>query len=162
MLTLLRLFPREVAAHRRAALLVSAIGEVLAGHADDAAFLDPQVSVSDEIPFLHEFFVAVKQYSAWSTVFGNCSGDQLALESQLVINGSCADHDLGTRLHQLGIGETSSVPGVESCTRGFSCHGAKEACNCHALSVRSSLLRGSEEKGIRDLAPEICAPSLKP
>ena len=58
----------------------------MAGHADHAAFQDPQVSVSDEIPFLHEFFVAVKQYPAWSTVFGNCSGDQLALESQLVIN----------------------------------------------------------------------------
>ena len=162
MLTLLRLFPRKVVAHRRAAVLVSPIGEVLAGHASHTAFPDLQVSVIDEIPFLHEFFVEVQQFSACSMVFGNCSGDQLALESQLVINGSCADHDLGTRLHQLGIGETSSVPGVESCTRGFSCHGAKEACNCHALSVRSSLLRGSEEKGIRDLAPEICAPYLKP
>ena len=127
MLTLLRLFPREVVAHRRAAALVSPIGEVLAGHASHTAFPDLQVSVIDEIPFLHEFFVAVQQFSACSMVFGNCSGDQLALESPLVINGSCADHDLVTRLHQLGVGEESSAPGVESCTRGLSCHRGGEA-----------------------------------
>ena len=37
-LPLLQLLLPEVAAHHRAAVLVNAIGEVLAGHADHAAF----------------------------------------------------------------------------------------------------------------------------
>ena len=38
MLPLLKLLPPEVAPHHRVAVLVNAIGEVLAGHADHAAF----------------------------------------------------------------------------------------------------------------------------
>ena len=52
-LTLLQLLLPEVAAHHRVAVLVDAIGEVLAGHANDAAFPVLQVAVIDEIPLLH-------------------------------------------------------------------------------------------------------------
>ena len=43
----------EVAAHHRVAVLIDAIGEVLTGHADHAAFLVLQVSLVDVAPFLH-------------------------------------------------------------------------------------------------------------
>ena len=53
MLTLLRLFLPEVAAHPRVAVLVNAIGEVLAAHADLNACAVLQVAVIDTIPLLH-------------------------------------------------------------------------------------------------------------
>ena len=53
MLTLLQLLPPEVAAHHRVAVLVDAVNEVLAGHADHAAFPVLQVALIDEIPLLH-------------------------------------------------------------------------------------------------------------
>ena len=52
-LTLLQLALSEVAAHHRVAVLVDPIGEVLAGHADHAAFPVLQVALVDKIPFLH-------------------------------------------------------------------------------------------------------------
>ena len=52
-LPLLQLLLPEVAAHHRVAVLVDAIGEVLAGHADHAAFPVLQVSLINEIPLLH-------------------------------------------------------------------------------------------------------------
>ena len=51
--SLLQLLLPEVAAHHRVAVLVDAIGEVLAGHADHAAFPVLQDAVIDEIPLLH-------------------------------------------------------------------------------------------------------------
>ena len=42
-----------------------------------------------------------------------------ASQSHLVINTACADHTLVTQERQLGVGEESSAPGVESCTRGL-------------------------------------------
>ena len=54
-LTLLQLFLSEVAAHHRVAVLVDAVGEVLAGHADHATYLVLQLSIVDEIPLLHDF-----------------------------------------------------------------------------------------------------------
>ena len=53
MLTLLQLLLSEVASHHGAAVLVDAIGEVLAGHADHPAFPSLQVTVVDEVPLLH-------------------------------------------------------------------------------------------------------------
>ena len=53
MLALLQLLLPEVAAHHRVAMLVNAINEVLAGHADHAPFPVLQVAVVDEIPLLH-------------------------------------------------------------------------------------------------------------
>ena len=52
MLTLLQLPLPQVAAHHRVAVLVNAIGEVLAGHANHAAFPVLQVAVIDKIPLL--------------------------------------------------------------------------------------------------------------
>ena len=52
-LTLLKLLRPEVATHHRVAVLVDAIGEVLAGHADHAAFPVLKVLVIDESPLLH-------------------------------------------------------------------------------------------------------------
>ena len=52
MLTLLQLLLPEVAAHHRVAVLVDAIGEVLAGHADHAAFPVLQVALVDKTPLL--------------------------------------------------------------------------------------------------------------
>ena len=43
----------EVAAHHRVEVLVDAIGEVLADHADHAAFPVLQVAFVDKIPLLH-------------------------------------------------------------------------------------------------------------
>ena len=54
MLTLLELLVSEVAAHHRVAVLIDAIDEVLAGHADHAAFPVLQVSIVDKIPLLHD------------------------------------------------------------------------------------------------------------
>ena len=54
MLTLLQLLLSEVAAHHRVAVLVNAIGEVLAGHADHAAFPVLQVALVDKTPLLHQ------------------------------------------------------------------------------------------------------------
>jgi len=51
-LTLLQLLLPEVAAHHRVAVLVNAIGEVLAGHADHAAFPILQVALAYEAPLL--------------------------------------------------------------------------------------------------------------
>ena len=48
-------------------------------------------------------------------------------ESHLVTNPVPADHDLVIQVHQLGVGEESSAPGVESCTRGLSCRSGGEA-----------------------------------
>ena len=53
MLPLLQLLLPEVAAHHRVAVLVNAIGEVLAGHANHAAFPVLQVMVIEKIPLLH-------------------------------------------------------------------------------------------------------------
>ena len=53
MLSLLQLLLPEVAAQHRVAVLIDAIGEVLACHADHAAFPVLQVAVVDEIPLLH-------------------------------------------------------------------------------------------------------------
>ena len=53
MLTLLELLLPEVAANSRVAVLIDAISEVLAGHADHAAFPVLQVAVVDEVPLLH-------------------------------------------------------------------------------------------------------------
>ena len=50
---LVQLFPADVARHKGVAVLVNAIGEVLAGHADHAAFPAPQFSFLDVLPFLH-------------------------------------------------------------------------------------------------------------
>ena len=48
-------------------------------------------------------------------------------ESHLVTNPVPADHSLVTQVHQLEVGEKCSAPGVESCTRGLSCHRGGEA-----------------------------------
>ena len=50
---LLQLLLPEVAAHHRVAVLVDAIGEVLAGHADHPTFPVLQVALVDEAPLLH-------------------------------------------------------------------------------------------------------------
>ena len=61
-LTLLQLLLSEVAAHHRVAVLVDAIGEVLAGHTDHAAFPVLQVAVIDETPLLHHPSLLVHLY----------------------------------------------------------------------------------------------------
>mgnify|MGYP001173605650 CR=1 FL=1 len=53
MFALLQLPLPEVAAHHRVAVLIDAIGEVLAGHADHSAFPSLQVALVNEIPILH-------------------------------------------------------------------------------------------------------------
>ena len=50
MVALRQLALPEVAAHHRVAVLVNAISEVLAGHADHAAFPVLQVAIVDKIP----------------------------------------------------------------------------------------------------------------
>jgi len=52
-LSLLKLLLPEVASDQRVAVLVDAIGEVLAGHADLCAFPALQLPVIDKAPFLH-------------------------------------------------------------------------------------------------------------
>ena len=62
MLALLQLLLPEVAAQEGVAVLVDAINEVLAGHADHAAFPVLQVALVDEAPLLHWISVAVRLY----------------------------------------------------------------------------------------------------
>ena len=47
-------------------------------------------------------------------------------ESHLVINPVPADHTLVTQVNQLGVGEKSCAPGLDT-TRGFSCQSGGEA-----------------------------------
>ena len=49
----MKLTPAEVAAKDRAAVLINAISEVLAGHADAFALPALKLAFVDEIPFLH-------------------------------------------------------------------------------------------------------------
>ena len=51
----------------------------------------------------------------------------LVSELHLVMNPVSDDHNMVTWVHQLEVGEKSSAPGVESCTRGLSCHRGGEA-----------------------------------
>ena len=53
MLPLLQPLLPEVAAHHRVAVLVDAIGEVLAGHTDHGAFPVLQAAVVERAPLLH-------------------------------------------------------------------------------------------------------------
>ena len=62
MLTLLKLLLSEVASHHRVAVLIDAIGEVLAGHADHSAFPSLQVALVNEIPILHNSLKLVQLY----------------------------------------------------------------------------------------------------
>ena len=62
MLTLLKLLLSEVASHHRVAVLIDAIGEVLAGHADHSAFPSLQVALVNEIPIFYNSLIVVKQY----------------------------------------------------------------------------------------------------
>ena len=65
MLSLLQLLLPEVAAHHRVAVLVDAIDEVLAGHADHAALPVLQLAFIDIAPLLHNL---PQQYNCTSTV----------------------------------------------------------------------------------------------
>lgn len=62
MLTLLKLLLSDVASHHRVAVLIDAIGEVLAGHADHSAFPSLQVALVNEIPILHNSLKLVQLY----------------------------------------------------------------------------------------------------
>lgn len=62
MLTLLELLLPEVTAHHRVAMLVDAVSEVLAGHADHATLPSVQLSVVNEIPSLHGSSAVVRQH----------------------------------------------------------------------------------------------------
>ena len=53
-LDLLQLLLPEVAANHLAVVLVDAIGELLAGHADHASLPSLQVSIVHKIPLLHD------------------------------------------------------------------------------------------------------------
>lgn len=53
MVPLLELLLPEVAAHKGVAMLVDAVGEVLARHADAGALPVFELRVVNEIPFLH-------------------------------------------------------------------------------------------------------------
>ena len=70
-LALLQLLLPEVAAHHRVAMLVNAIGEVLAGHADHPALPVLQVALVDKIPLLHQPSIAVRLYYSRSEGIGN-------------------------------------------------------------------------------------------
>ena len=59
MLPLLQLLLPEVAAHHRVTVLVDAVGEVLAGHADHAASTVLQVALDDVAPLLHSLSLLV-------------------------------------------------------------------------------------------------------
>ena len=52
----------ELAADRRVAVLVDPVDEVLAGHANHAAFPVLQVSLVDVAPFLHDGSMRVQLY----------------------------------------------------------------------------------------------------
>ena len=62
MLTLLELLLPEAAAQHRVAVLVNALGEVLADHADHAAFPVLQVTVVDKIALLHRPLMQIHMY----------------------------------------------------------------------------------------------------
>ena len=74
MLPLLQLLLPEVTAHHRVAVLVDALGEVLAGHADHAAFPVLQDAVIDEIPLLHHPSLQVHRYYLCFSGFANGEG----------------------------------------------------------------------------------------
>ena len=59
---LVQLFPADVARHKGVAVLVNAIGEVLASHADDATFPAFQFLLVDKVPALHTPFQLVQLY----------------------------------------------------------------------------------------------------
>ena len=59
---MLQLLLPEVAADHRVAVLVDAINEVLAGHADHAAFPVLQVALVNAIPILNNPTVVVQLY----------------------------------------------------------------------------------------------------
>ena len=61
-LTLLELLLAKVAAHHRVAVLINAVGEVLAGHANHATLPSSKLSVVNELPFLHDSSAVVQQY----------------------------------------------------------------------------------------------------
>ena len=71
MLTLLRLLLPEVAADHRVAVLIKAMGEVLAGYADHTAFPVLQVAVIDTIPLLHHPSLRAHLHWPWSVGLGN-------------------------------------------------------------------------------------------
>lgn len=54
MVALRQLALPEVATHHRVAVLIDAIGEVLARHADNATLPALQVALVNEIPLLHK------------------------------------------------------------------------------------------------------------
>ena len=68
---MLQLLLPEVAAHHRVAVLVDAVNEVLAGHADHAAFPVLQLALVDKIPLLHQSSIAVRLYYSGSEGVGN-------------------------------------------------------------------------------------------
>ncbi|AII49806.1 hypothetical protein KR52_11750 [Synechococcus sp. KORDI-52] len=55
--TLLKLSLSEAAAHKRVAVLVNAIGEVLTGHADHTPFPALQFTLFKEVPLLHDLWM---------------------------------------------------------------------------------------------------------
>ena len=61
-LTLLQLLLAQVAAHHRSAVLVNAISEVLASHANDATLPPLQVALINKIPLLHDSSWSVRMY----------------------------------------------------------------------------------------------------
>ena len=63
LLALLKLLLSEVAAQHRVAVLIDSVSEVLAGHADHAAFPVLKVALVDKIPLLYALAV---QYSCTS------------------------------------------------------------------------------------------------
>ena len=71
MLPLLQLLLPEIAAHHRVAVLVDAVGEVLAGDADHIAFPALQFAFVQETPLLHDSSKAVRLYCFRSRGIGN-------------------------------------------------------------------------------------------
>ena len=87
MLTLLQLLLPEVASQHRVAVLVNAIGEVLAGHANHSTFPVLQVALVDKTPLLHR---PCRQYICTSSERVNTA--TLSLEENLLQHasiGSC-------------------------------------------------------------------------
>ena len=62
MLILAELLRSEVAAHHRVAVLVEAISEVLAGHADHAPFPVLKIAFVDVVSLLHWISIVVDLY----------------------------------------------------------------------------------------------------
>ena len=52
----------EVAGQQRVAVAIHAIGEVLAGHADDTTLPALQLAIVEEIPLLHHKWLLVHKY----------------------------------------------------------------------------------------------------